>query len=106
MQLIVAEERFELHPLSPGLMLFPSVPLLSCWLKTKIFVSINGTVGIQPKHALGLSYNSMITLPDRELAAPLGLLAVYQSVKYGCLLQNASSCKSRENPGVKPKTDD
>lgn len=101
-QLMVAEEGLELHSLSPGLKLTPSVLLLSHWLKTKIFVSIYGTVGIQPKYALCLSCDSMTTLPGGKLAAPLGTAGHIALHKIRVSPPEChSSCKSRENPNIR-----
>lgn len=61
-QPMAAEEGSELHPPSPGLIFSPPLLLLSCRLKAKVVVMINGTVGIQPKHTPCLSWDSMTAL--------------------------------------------
>lgn len=104
-KLMTVEEGLEFHSLSPGLMIFQPIPYsthppFSCWLKTRSLFLTNQTVGSQPTGRLELSCNSMTTCSTSG-----GWWPFFPIHKIG-MLPPDSSCKSKENPRAKHKTDD
>lgn len=103
---MTGEEGLELHSLSPGLMLFQPIPHSPIGLKQDLCFDQPGGWEPAEKHALGVSCHSMTLLPRGKLAVLLGAGGRFFPIhKTGGLLLG-SSCKSKDNPVAKHKTND